>query len=199
MNGSLLLDGIVRISSPFGWRIDPFTKEPTFHSGTDYVTSTTHAPIHAPFDGKVIKKGIDKYGALFVYIRFGDYVGLAYHCSSISVAAGQNIQKGQIIAYTGSTGRSTGEHLHWGWIIYDKFALNYYGANYVDWEEEVVTEQEIKKIIKTELEAKGSVPSPEFTELWSTAVKLGVTDGTNAKGYATREEVIAMISRNTLL
>ena len=112
------------------------------------------------------------------------------------MAAGQNIQKGQIIAYTGSTGRSTGEHLHWGWIIYDKFALNYYGANYVDWEEEVLNEAEIKKIVNDILDAKDSKPSDYAKDAWRRAADKEITDGTNAKGYATREQVVVMIERS---
>lgn len=132
MNGSLLLKKY-RMTSPFGERIHPVTGIKSFHNGVDYATSGS-PPIFAPFDGTVKKIGKDRYGANFIYIDFGKYIGLAYHCSKIVVKEKQKILKGVIFAYSGNTGRSTGEHLHWSWIKNNAKALDYYKADYIDWE-----------------------------------------------------------------
>ncbi|WP_206459477.1 M23 family metallopeptidase [Anaerovorax sp. IOR16] len=159
VNGFLLLREIPHyVSSPFGYRIHPVTEEKSFHNGVDYATYGKKPPIYCPFNnGKVLRVGSDRFGALFVYIAFKDlgYVGLAYHCSKIICKVGQRLNKGDIIGAVGSTGRSTGEHLHWSWIKLNNKWNQYYNADYVDFEkfeykEEVkeLTRQEAKQIIK---------------------------------------------------
>lgn len=159
VNGNLLLhNASYRISSPFGYRIHPITKQPQGHNGVDYATYGKCPPIYCPFDNcEVLKIGTDQYGAKFVYVGFKDlgYVGLAYHCSKINCHIGQKLNKGDIFAYVGTTGRSTGEHLHWSWIVLNNKWNQYYNADYVDFEkfkykEEVkdLTKEEAKEIIK---------------------------------------------------
>lgn len=183
------------MSSPFGYRSDPFTGRYAFHNGTDYATFGKSPPIYSPFDGEVLTTGIDKCGALFIYIDYGDYVGMAYHLSKFTVKIGK-VKRGDIIGYVGKTGRATGNHLHWSWIKNNGKALDYYNADYVDWEEEVLNEAEIKKIVNDILDAKDSKPSDYAKDAWRRAVDKEITDGTNAKGYATREQVVVMIERS---
>ncbi|MCF8197618.1 MAG: M23 family metallopeptidase [Sulfuritalea sp.] len=99
-------------ASSFGWRVDPFTGERAMHEGVDFV-ATQGTAIHAAAAGIVI--GAEKhpqYGNL-VEIDHGKDLTTRYaHTSKILVKAGQMVKRGQKIAEVGSTGRSTGAHLH---------------------------------------------------------------------------------------
>jgi murein DD-endopeptidase MepM/ murein hydrolase activator NlpD len=99
-------------SSGFGWRADPFHGERKFHSGVD-LSAPMGTPIGAARGGTVIHAGpAGGYGNL-VIVDHGDGVTSRYaHCSSIEVAKGDPVSAGQRIARVGSTGRSTGPHLH---------------------------------------------------------------------------------------
>ncbi len=100
-------------SSSFGWRRDPFTKRRAFHSGLDF-TANTGTPIYAAGDGVVsFAKRTRGYGRL-VKVDHGSGLETRYaHASKLLVKAGERVSKGQVIAKVGSTGRSTGPHLHY--------------------------------------------------------------------------------------
>jgi murein DD-endopeptidase MepM/ murein hydrolase activator NlpD len=105
------------ITSWFGWRQDPFTGEWAYHGGTD-IAVPNGTPILAAADGVVtVANGTDSYaGGLGYYVRIshaGGFESLCAHCSAIAVRGGDTVVQGQIIGYVGSTGRSTGNHLHW--------------------------------------------------------------------------------------
>tara|TARA_Y100000389_G_scaffold115529_1_gene112610 strand:- start:77 stop:1075 length:999 start_codon:yes stop_codon:yes gene_type:complete len=102
------------ISSNFGHRIDPFTKQKTMHRGTDFVGSSLNEDIISPSPGKVIFAGrFYDYGKM-VAIDHGFDIKTRYaHLSKISVKKGDFIDKGQVIGKQGNTGRSTGHHLHY--------------------------------------------------------------------------------------
>ena len=101
-----------RKNDSFGYRTDPFTGKKTFHEGLDISTSSG-TPIKASASGVVEfagKKG--GYGNC-VIINHGNGIKTLYaHASKLLVEAGQQVQKGDEIAKVGSTGRSTGPHLH---------------------------------------------------------------------------------------
>ena len=104
------------ITSGFGWRTDPFTGEQSFHGGID-IGVAAGTPIIAADAGIVtVANGVDSWGGgygFYVMIDHGDGDETLYaHCSSICVTYGQTVQKGEVIAYVGSTGNSTGNHLH---------------------------------------------------------------------------------------
>lgn len=104
------------ITSGFGYRSDPFTGETVFHGGLD-IAAAEGTPIVAADDGIVtVANGVDPWGGgygFYVMIDHGDgYETLYGHCSSICVTYGQTVKKGEMIAYVGSTGNSTGNHLH---------------------------------------------------------------------------------------
>lgn len=103
------------ITSPFGYRTDPLTGEVSYHTGTD-IAAPNGTPILAAADGVVITaNGVDRWGGSYGYYVKLDHGGLQTlyaHCSSICVTTGQQVQAGQAIGYVGSTGRSTGNHLH---------------------------------------------------------------------------------------
>lgn len=100
-------------SSSYGWRIDPFNGNKAFHEGLDF-TANTGTPIRAAADGIVASADIGgAYGNL-VKIEHGAGLETRYaHASKLLVKAGERVVKGQIIAEVGSTGRSTGPHLHY--------------------------------------------------------------------------------------
>ena len=100
-------------SSSFGVRLDPFTRRPAFHSGLDF--SGAHAtPIHATGPGVVAYTGRRSGYGNVVEIDHGRGLKTRYgHLSAIAVRPGQRVAVGQRIAAMGSTGRSTGTHLHY--------------------------------------------------------------------------------------
>lgn len=101
------------ISSGFGWRIHPVTGERKLHKGVDFA-APTGTPIFAAADGIVTAAGWtdDGYGNI-VELRHDDgSVTLYAHANSVYVSRGQTVQKGTAIAEVGTTGRSTGPHLH---------------------------------------------------------------------------------------
>lgn len=100
-------------SSSFGWRIDPFRGTKAFHEGLDF-TAKTGTPIRAAADGIVTTASrTSAYGNL-VKLNHGAGLETRYaHASKLLVKPGERVVKGQKIALVGSTGRSTGPHLHY--------------------------------------------------------------------------------------
>lgn len=108
------------ISSPFGYRRDPFTGKRRFHEGLD-ISNRAGTPVIAPADGIVVFTGREGgYGNL-ITISHGYGISTRYgHLKKIFVKPGQKVQRGDIIGEMGSTGRSTGPHLHYEVRIYGK-------------------------------------------------------------------------------
>lgn len=116
-----------RISSPYGWRIHPVHKTPSMHWGVDYTTKGEKWPQYALEKGIVLSAGVDsKNGsALFAWVSY-PRIGiklLYYHNDQIFVKRGQSVDENTIIGTTGTTGFSTGIHLHLGtkWISTDAY------------------------------------------------------------------------------
>ena len=101
------------ITSQFGWRYHPIYHTQKYHSGVD-IGASYGATIVAADGGTIITAGsVSGYGNCVV-INHGNGITTLYgHMSSIAVSAGQKVSKGQTIGYVGSTGNSTGPHLHW--------------------------------------------------------------------------------------
>ena len=113
----------VRISSPYGYRIHPISGVQKLHAGVD-LASGMGTRILAAYDGKVIAAGYNGSMGNYVMIDHGDGLVTVYmHASALLVSTGQKVTRGQQIAKVGSTGNSTGPHLH--------FAVRLNGA-YVD-------------------------------------------------------------------
>ena len=109
-----------RISSPFGWRDNPFgTGGREFHNGID-IPKPTGTPMRAIADGYVILAQFSQSAGIWIQIDHGNIPGFGrviseyMHNSRNLVAVGQRVYAGQVIAEVGSTGRSTGPHLHLG-------------------------------------------------------------------------------------
>lgn len=111
------LAGDYPVNSPYGWRPDPFDPSKTdYHGGVD-VACPEGTPILAAADGTVVvANATDPWGGSYGYhVKIqhdGTFSTLYAHCSSIAVMNGQQVQKGQVIGYVGSTGNSKGNHLH---------------------------------------------------------------------------------------
>ena len=100
------------ISSPFGTRVDPISGEIKTHGGTD-IAAPLGTPILAAADGIVVTATWHNSYGYYVKIKHDDtYSTLYAHCSALHVSVGQTVKQGQVIADCGSTGDSTGNHLH---------------------------------------------------------------------------------------
>lgn len=104
------------IASQFGYRTDPFTGEISYHSGTD-IAAPYGTPVLAAAGGTVtVANATDPWGGSYgYYVKIqhdGTFDTLYAHCSSICVTPGQQVRQGEVIGYVGSTGNSTGNHLH---------------------------------------------------------------------------------------
>ena len=100
-------------SSGLGYRIDPFTNQLAWHDGTDFPTPAG-TPILATANGIVIKAGWGgDYGNMVEVKHPNGYITRYAHAQELSVQVGQAIKKSQVIGKSGSTGRSTGPHLHY--------------------------------------------------------------------------------------
>ena len=104
-----------RISSPFGWRYHPISGEWKMHYGID-MAAAQGTPIYATRSGYVSTASYQAGGAgYYVKINHGDgYSSIYMHMTHYIVKAGDYVTAGQIIGYVGSTGGSTGPHLHFG-------------------------------------------------------------------------------------
>ncbi|RJE48334.1 MULTISPECIES: M23 family metallopeptidase [unclassified Dehalobacter] len=102
------------ISSPFGYRRNPFGGwSSEFHSGVD-IACDYGTPVQAVAAGTVTYAGYDGYWGRRVQIDHGYGVVTFYaHNSKLTVKVGDTIQKGDVVAYSGNSGRSTGSHLHY--------------------------------------------------------------------------------------
>ncbi len=113
------------ITSKFGWRKNPILKRREFHPGLD-LRAKAREKIVAPADGIVEFAGYSKksgYGNLIIIDHNYGFKTMYGHLSKIAVKLGDYVKKGTVIGYVGSTGLSTGHHLHYG-VMYIQRILN---------------------------------------------------------------------------
>ena len=104
--------GCYTITSPFGKRIHPVTQKISYHEGID-IACTTGTAVYAASDGVVEFSGNNGNYGIMITISHENGMRTTYaHLSMAGVRKGASVKKGQIIAYSGNTGRSTGPHLH---------------------------------------------------------------------------------------
>ncbi len=109
-----------RLSSRYGWRRDPFTGIRSFHNGID-LANRVGTPVRASMEGTVSDVGYHSgYGNYVVIRHSGGYQTLYGHLQSYSIRKGQSVAQGQVIARMGSTGYSTGSHLHFTVFLRNK-------------------------------------------------------------------------------
>src|SRR5690554_360081 len=107
-------EDLKRMASGYGIRTDPFTKARKMHWGMDF-TSPKGTPIYATGDGKVIRadNNASGYGKHIRIDHSYGYMSLYGHLSQYNVKSGQKVQRGDLIGFVGSTGRSEAPHLHY--------------------------------------------------------------------------------------
>jgi murein DD-endopeptidase MepM/ murein hydrolase activator NlpD len=113
----------VRLSSGFGWRIHPILKRRKMHTGTDWA-APTGTPILAAGDGTIEKAGTKGTYGNYVRIRHANGYKTAYahmHHIAKGIKKGIKVRQGQVIGYIGTSGRSSGPHLHFEVLINNKF------------------------------------------------------------------------------
>ena len=105
----LPLDTLVA-TSPYGYRIDPFTRKRKMHSGIDFRASSDK--VYAMMPGRVLKVGYDKISGNYVTLQHGSITVSYCHLSQVLKNKNELVIVGEVVGVTGNTGRSTGEHLH---------------------------------------------------------------------------------------
>ena len=115
---------LTRMASGFGYRTDPFNKSRKMHSGMDF-TAPRNTPVYAASDGKIVRADSRSTGyGKHIRIDHGfGYVTLYAHLNKYNVKRGQNVKKGDVIGFVGSTGRSQAPHLHYE-VQIDKKRVN---------------------------------------------------------------------------
>lgn len=108
-----------RVTSPYGWRIDPLNHNKAFHEGIDLVKGNKE-PIYAFVEGKVLHAslgksgtGLGNYGNVVAIVDKNGHLHCYCHLDSCVVKVGSTVARGGMIGRQGSTGRSTGSHLHY--------------------------------------------------------------------------------------
>ena len=113
-------------SSDYGYRVHPITGDKNLHRGVD-IAVAQGTPIKAIQDGRVVSAGESgSYGLCVVIEDDKGYQSRYAHCSSLSVSAGQEVKRGDVIAAVGSTGQSTGPHLHLEVMLNGEYLNPYY-------------------------------------------------------------------------
>ncbi len=101
-----------KTTSPFGVRTHPISGDLRFHAGID-IAAEKGTNIYSAFDGEVVEADYDKWNGNYLKIKHDNDILTVYcHCEKLNVKKGQKIRAGEVIATVGSTGSSTGPHLH---------------------------------------------------------------------------------------
>jgi len=107
------------ITSTFGYRKDPFNGRSELHTGVD-IANQSAPPIYAPADGKVIYSDyLSGYGKVLKIDHGYGYITVYAHLNRYAVKEGDIVKRHQLIGYMGTTGRSTGTHLHYEVRVFD--------------------------------------------------------------------------------
>lgn len=131
-----------KVTSPFGWRIHPIQKTKKHHNGVDLWSSKEPCYIEAFADGEVLEARVSSAagGGFGHYVKMRHKIDGEWYTSiyahmvagSIKVKAGQKIEAGTVVGKMGSTGMSTGKHLHFEIQKGKNYAWNSTGQNYLD-------------------------------------------------------------------
>ncbi len=122
------------LNAGFGYRIDPFDRVNRFHYGQD-ISVNNGTPIYAPADGTIkIARYMGGFGKSIKIDHGYGYTTFYAHLSKFNIKSNQKIKRGDIIGYSGNTGRSTGPHLHYEVHYYGKpqNPLDYFFSGYMN-------------------------------------------------------------------
>lgn len=112
LNQKMVLPLKGKTTSEFGIRTHPITGDLRFHAGID-IAAEKGTNIHSAFDGEVMEADYDKWNGNYIKIKHDNNIMTVYcHCEKLNVKKGQKIRAGEVIGTVGSTGSSTGPHLH---------------------------------------------------------------------------------------
>ncbi|HBT96425.1 MAG TPA: hypothetical protein DEB25_01625 [Desulfobulbaceae bacterium] len=132
------------LTSPFGNRTDPLNGRRAFHAGIDFKTNS-HGRVFATADGVVKQAGWNGNFGRYVEIDHENGYSTAYaHLRKFTVKAGKRVQRGEVIGYVGSSGRSTGPHLHYE-LRYQGLAMNPHQYIRIDETIRVQKQQKLRK------------------------------------------------------
>jgi murein DD-endopeptidase MepM/ murein hydrolase activator NlpD len=109
----------LRVNSSFGKRIHPITRQPGLHNGVDLAASCD--PVLSIMDGTISYTGYNFKLGNYIRITHGEFQSIYGHLSYIRVRPGEPVTAGEFIGITGSTGRVSGEHLHFSIRFKDKY------------------------------------------------------------------------------
>jgi murein DD-endopeptidase MepM/ murein hydrolase activator NlpD len=102
-----------QINSGFGGRTSPWSAKPEFHGGLD-IGAPVGTPVKAPAPGTVVFAGVNpEYGKMLIIEHGNETKSIYGHLSRLSVTVNEKVQRGEVVALTGNTGRSSGPHLHY--------------------------------------------------------------------------------------
>jgi murein DD-endopeptidase MepM/ murein hydrolase activator NlpD len=102
-----------QINSGFGGRTSPWSAKPEFHSGLD-IGAPVGTPVKAPAPGTVVFAGVNpEYGQMLIIEHGNETKSIYGHLSRLRVTVNEKVQRGEVVALTGNTGRSSGPHLHY--------------------------------------------------------------------------------------
>jgi murein DD-endopeptidase MepM/ murein hydrolase activator NlpD len=128
----VLNKNLKQMASGYGWRIDPVYHTRRFHAGMDFA-APVGANIYATGNGQVISAGWQQGYGNCVQINHGyGYVTLYGHMSAFKIRAGQKVKRGDVIGLVGSTGKSTGPHLHYD-VHFKGEIMNPQNYYFLDW------------------------------------------------------------------
>jgi len=184
-----------RVTSPYGFREHPIRENMDFHPGVDYGNiNGSKDSILAIADGIVRYKQNDSDGyGYYLVIDHGSFCSLYAHLKTRFVNVGDKVLEGDKIALKGTSGSSTGVHLHFEIreCIYRKFWQRYYNGEWkyaVDPEKFYLASQEYGVKPK-------DTPDDYAVESWRLMFELGLLDGTRPKSPVLRQELGEILSR----
>lgn len=133
------LDTLI-VSSHYGYRQDPFSGKRKFHHGTDFLTDSDN--VYSMMPGRVKKIGYNKVLGNYIEIDHGEFRVTYAHLHTVIGDKGDYVRAGQSVGISGSTGRSTGEHLHLAMRYKNKSVDPYPLVKYIkDWSKKMVSEE----------------------------------------------------------
>lgn len=172
------IKGNIYITSPYGMRTDPIDKTKKFHNGVD-IGANIGTPILAVADGKVaiskVNGGGPKVGyGYYIAVQHKGFITLSAHLKQLGLPVGTTVKKGQVIGYTGNSGRSTGPHLHFEVHNTDQITNTFFNKDAIGKMATSVNPETFETL-------KEERPYPDVPdwalEAWQWSVEAGINDG----------------------